>query len=77
MPELGGKPANDNQSCPKCGGHLMHWEQDNGWLTRPLRYLRCQSCGECVRLALPFWGVVLYVIMLAIIVGYGWSMMAR
>jgi len=55
----------------------MHWEQDNGWLTRPLRYLRCQSCGECVRLALPFWGVVLYVIMLAIIVGYGWSMMAR
>ena len=68
-----GKPANDNDVCPTCRRGWLQWEPDNGWITRPIRYLRCQSCGDCVRSELPAWGWAMYAIALAAAV---WGLIA-
>jgi len=66
-----GKPANDNDACPSCGSAALQWEQDNGWITRPVRYLRCTMCGDGVRTAVPGWVWIMYAIALAAAV-CGW-----
>jgi hypothetical protein len=39
------------EQCPSCESRDLKWEQDNGWITRPVRYLRCQTCSDCVRIS--------------------------
>jgi hypothetical protein len=58
-------PANDNDACPSCGSSALQWQQDNGWVTRPVRYLRCTMCGDSVRTELPGWAWIMYLIALA------------
>lgn len=70
------KPANDNEACPSCGSGRLLWEQDNGWITRPIRYLRCQSCGECARTQVPGWVWLMYGIALVAAV-WGWFVVVR
>jgi hypothetical protein len=52
------------ESCRSCGSRQLEWQPDNGWITRPIRYLRCASCGDCIRTQLPAWGWILYAIAL-------------
>lgn len=59
------KSDNDNDACPSCGSAALQWERDNGWITRPVRYLRCKSCGDCVRTEVPGWVWIMYAIALA------------
>jgi len=41
------------ETCRSCGSQHLRWEQDNGWLTGSMRYLRCQNCHDCVRTIVP------------------------
>lgn len=70
------QPANDNDSCPSCGSGRLEWQPDNGWITRPIRYLRCTDCGDCARSELPMWGWAMYGIALAAGV-WGWILVVR
>lgn len=52
------------ETCRSCGSHELEWQPDNGWITRPVRYLRCKSCSDCVRTDMPGWAWALYAIAL-------------
>lgn len=67
------RPANDNDVCRSCMSGRLKWEPDNGWITRPVRYLRCQQCGDCVRTKVPRWVWVMYGIAL---VAVGWALVS-
>ena len=50
------------ETCRSCGSRELLWERDNGWITGPWRYLRCQRCGDAVRTVAPFGLWALYAV---------------
>ena len=63
------------ESCKRCGSHELQWRNDNGWITRPWRYLECQKCGDTVRTSVPGWTWLMYAIALVAAV-WGWIVVA-
>ena len=53
------KRLTDKDICPSCKRGWLQWERDPHWARRPMRYLRCQSCGDSAGSKLQAWGWVI------------------
>lgn len=70
------KAANENDRCKSCASTRLEWVRDNGWVTGSWSYLRCKSCGDCIRTRIPVWFWLMMAIALAAAV-CGWVVVSR